>query len=257
MTHPRPTGGAGIDGIASELTRTFEGVFDALEDLRTAAEKALAAPAPDTTDLAAIDAASIAAVERGDVLIVGAGYAAAPGALADTTYWLQWWSDYDRPRTGTARRLHVELDPAGELFRDYTELGWFAVPARSGTRHIAGPYVDYMCTDQYTLTFTVPVRGAEGFAGIIGADVYADDVERLAVARLARSSGPCALVNRSGRVVAAAHADLAPGQRVRMPSGGEDLASASSGDQVRQIADLPLYVVTGLAATATDRRRSA
>lgn len=257
MTHSRPTGDAGIDRIASELTRTLEGVFDALQELRTTAEAALAAPAPGTADLAAIDAVSIAAVERGDVLIVGAGYAAAPDVLADTTYWLQWWSDYDRPRTGTARRLHVELDPAGELFRDYTELGWFSVPARSGTRHVAGPYVDYMCTDQYTLTFTVPVRSGDGFAGIIGADVYADDVERLAVARLARSSGPCALVNRSGRVVAAVHADLAPGQRVRMPSGLDGLAPASAHDHVRQIADLPLYVVTGPTATAADLRRSA
>lgn len=256
MTRPRTSDDAGIDLIAAGLTDTLDGVFAALEDLRTAVETALAAPNPRTADLAAIDAPSIAAVEGGDALVVGAGYAAAPGILADSTYWLQWWSDYDRPATRTARRLHVELDPAGELFRDYTELGWFSVSARSGSRHIAGPYVDYMCTDQYTLTFSVPVRRAGRFAGIIGADVYADDVERLAMARMTRHPGPCALVNGSGRVVAAVHTDLAPGQRMRMPFRG-DATVPTAGDLVRQIADLPLYVVTGPPVTAAEFRRTA
>ncbi len=30
-------------------------------------------------------------------------------------------------------------------------------PERTGTRHLTGPYVDYLCTDDYTVTVTTPV----------------------------------------------------------------------------------------------------
>ena len=39
----------------------------------------------------------------------------------------------------------------------------------TGERAITGPYVDYLCTDQYTLTFTAPLVVDGRFLGVAGA----------------------------------------------------------------------------------------
>lgn len=44
-------------------------------------------------------------------------------------------------------------------FYDYTALPWFVVPRETGGRRVTGPYVDWVCTEEYTLTFTVPLFG--------------------------------------------------------------------------------------------------
>jgi hypothetical protein len=48
---------------------------------------------------------------------------------------------------GELRRLEVVEDPQSESFRDYTMLEWWRMPERTGHRHIMGPYVNYLCTD--------------------------------------------------------------------------------------------------------------
>jgi hypothetical protein len=234
---------------AAELAAVLGEVFAALDDLVRTTEELLAAPRPVSDDLRELDPLAITAV-RGDALIVGAGYVAAPDALADAKYWLQWWSDYDIPRTGRPQRLQVELDPYGELFRDYTELPWFAVPAKTGVRHITGPYVDYLCTDEYTLTCTVPVRAHGVFAGVVGADVYAHDFERITAPQLARIDGPSALLNTSGRVVAASGSAHVTGDLVRQPEvlralRGPADAEAYADCGVHHLDALPFAVVVG------------
>ena len=42
--------------------------------------------------------------------------------------------------------------------------------ARTGTRHLTGPYVDYVCTDDYTITVTTPVRVDGEMVGVVGTD---------------------------------------------------------------------------------------
>ena len=77
------------------------------------------------------------------------------------------------------RRLAAVSDPANEQFRDYTTLEWWRVPARTGTRHLTGPYVDYVCTDDYTVTITTPVTvdGRDGWASW-ASTCYVDRLER-------------------------------------------------------------------------------
>jgi hypothetical protein len=204
-----------LELVAESLAEIFRGVFDALDDL-VARTARLLEHRPPSVDLAALDPTAIQLVQ-GSELIVGAGYVAAPGALRDTDYWLQWWADYDVPRTGHPQRLHVELDPGSELFREYVELPWFAVPAESRERHVTGPYVDYLCTDEDTFTFTVPVVSRASFRGVVGADVYARDVERLALPELRRLGEPAVLLNGANRVVAAVSSAHVPGDLVRAP----------------------------------------
>ena len=110
----------------------------------------------------------------------------------------------DAPEAAT--RLAADVNPASVTFRDYTTLAWFEEPRRTGERGITGPYVDYLCTDQYTLTFTAPLASDDGgFLGVAGVDVLARWFEQhlfvLVDERKELDEG-CVVVNRSGRVVA-------------------------------------------------------
>lgn len=242
------------DQVASELTALFDGVFDTLEPLVARTSELLVSPSLQSAELRALDELAVAAVNDAGGLVVGAGYVAAPTALADAKYWLQWWSDYDTPRTGRPQRLRVELDPAGESFRDYTELPWYSVPAETHTRHVAGPYVDYLCTDEYTLTFTVPVFAGGEFAGVVGADVYAQAIDKLATPLLARLRGAAALINPAGRVVAAARSSLITGDLVdesaliRALHDGADVAA--DGTELHRFSRLPFTLAVGPAVSA-------
>lgn len=85
---------------------------------------------------------------------------------------------------------------------------WYEGPRGRRTSVITGPYVDYLCTDHYTLTFTEPVLlpasgSSEGDepAGVSGVDVRVLAVEDAFLGRLRASSRVLAVVNDVGRVV--------------------------------------------------------
>ena len=90
---------------------------------------------------------------------------------------------------------------ATESFRDYTNLEWWRAPSSTLAQHITGPYVDYLCTDDYTLTLTAPVLFTSRMVGVVGADLYVNDIERALLPRVASIDGSATIVNASGRVV--------------------------------------------------------
>lgn len=243
-----------MSDLIAQLTALFDGVFDTIEPLVVRTSGLLTSPSLQSAELHALDELAVAAVTETSGLVVGAGYVAAPTALADAKYWLQWWSDYDTPRTGRPQRLRVELDPAGESFRDYTELSWYSVPAETHARHVAGPYVDYLCTDEYTLTFTVPVFADGEFAGVVGADVYAQAIDKLATPLLGRLRGAAALINPFGRVVAAARSSLITGDLVDEPTLTRALhdgaGQVADGTELHRLARLPFTLAVGPAVSA-------
>jgi hypothetical protein len=193
-----------VDALASALWQEI----DALAEL---VERAFAAEQTRRADLPIEDRCT-RLIERSGGRVAGAGFVAAPGSLADTEYWLEWWlGDAD----GDHRRLQAELDPHAIGFRDYTELPWYAVPALTGERHVTGPYVDYVCTDQHTLTFTRPVRRRSAFVGVVGADVLATRLDTELAAALSDPPVPTVLINRTGRVVVASEPDWVVGDLVR------------------------------------------
>ena len=173
---------------------------------------------PVLADLAAIEPLARAELLRPDSLITGTGLIADPDLLADAPWHLAWWAVDDRRR---AQPLRVVSDPALDGFRDYTVLEWWAVPGRTGQRHITGPYVDYLCTDAYTLTFTVPVHRPDGsMAGVVGSDVYAARAERVLLPALRACGRPATVVNRAGRVVVSTYAEHTTGAPVRVTRAG-------------------------------------
>jgi hypothetical protein len=148
-----------------------------------------------------------------DGRVQGAGFIAAVDALADSRWWLEWFM----LSNGAAERLIVDTDPRGENFYDYESLPWYDVPRTTGRRYITGPYVDYLCTDDYTLTFTVPVLAGDRFVGVAGADVRVFTFEKAVLPCLRAARRTIAIVNDQGRVVLSNSARHVSGTLLRAP----------------------------------------
>ncbi len=171
--------------------------------------------------------------------VVGAGFVTVPGLLPDAPWHQAWWVAPDGDpliHRNPPHQLAVVEDPESEFFRDYTRLEWWRGAASGASRHIAGPYVDYLCTDEYILTLTMPVTGAEAeMVGVAGADMSVAALERLLLASMAAIGRRCSLVNSEFRVIVSTDAALAPGSLL---SDSELAASESVA-----CGDLPLRLV--------------
>lgn len=227
--------------VAAHVAATIDDIFATIDSWRDALETALAMDASLTAARVdpLVESFAVPAVS-GETLLTGAGFVAAPGALSDAEWHLAWWLG----ATGTARavrRLATIDDPSHEQFRDYTALEWWRVPVATGTRHLTGPYVDYVCTDDYTVTITTPVRAGGAIVGIVGADALVDRLERALLPAMRTASTPTTLVNASGRVVTSTDARREPGSILR----GESVA-----DAVRRASATPVVLPTGASVLA-------
>ena len=189
--------------------------------LRVMAEVAAAAlahdRAPTLADLAGIRPLAYAELRRPDRLVAGSGLITDPSLIADAPWHLAWWT----LSAAGITPLRTVTDPARDGFRDYTVLEWWAVPGRTGREHVTGPYVDYLCTDAYTLTFTVPVHRPDGsMAAVVGSDVYVARAERFLLSALRACGRPATVVNTTGRVVLSTYAGHATGSLMRAPESG-------------------------------------
>ena len=194
-----------VDAVSS----TFSAVFARIDEWRLAIE-ALAFDNEGAVTVREVDDLTeslvLASLSAENALTIGAGFVATPGFLVDSEYHLAWWLGHSNTfgvgsADPTVRRLEAEEDPSSENFRDYTTLEWWRIPAATAARHITGPYVDYLCTDDYTLTLTVPVRHGGAMIGVVGADLYVNDIERTLLPHVRAIGGPATVVNASGRVV--------------------------------------------------------
>ena len=174
----------------------------------------LSGPAPRRSDLA-IEGRCRALLEQREVPLAGAGFVAETGVLHDAPYWLEWWTANPGIGIESCRRLAADTDPSSVSFRDYSELPWFVTPRETGKIQVTGPYVDYVCIDQHTLTVTQPVVVRSTFVGVVGVDLLAATVEQLLRPDLDAAAGVHVLVNRVGRVVAASDPEYVVGDLVR------------------------------------------
>ena len=191
--------------VAAAVRSALESVFDAVAATRTDTADLLARVAaegrrPATVDLAALRPGLHLRLARNE-LVSGVGFVAAPGLLTDVPAWLEWWQSGS---DGDVRPLLLDLDPEQSAYADYTHWDWFALPRDTGERAVAGPYVDYLCSDEYSLTLSAPVQMEGRFAGVAAADVYLRHFEAAVLPMLRRLPGPAHLVNARGRVTASA-----------------------------------------------------
>ena len=210
-----------------EVEESLERLFGVLDDLgRKLVDLAVAASgAPQRDDLGKLRPAIFDLLARHRGLAAGAGVILAPDVLTDSPLWLEWW--WTTP-SGGPEQLRVNLDPAAPDFFDYTTAGWYAEAERLGTAQATGPYVDYFCTGEYTVTLSVPVRLDGRFLGVAAADVLVSNLEGRVLPALLEVGRPVALTSPEGRVIAATTADLVPG--ARRPASG---ATATSSPLVR------------------------
>lgn len=187
-------------GLADRIGAATAAVFDLQPTVRRA-------------DLGGVIELVQPALEDQGSSIQGAGFVAAIDALADAQWWLEWFM----LSNGVTERLIVDTDPRGENFYDYAALPWYDVPQRTGRRHITGPYVDYLCTDDYTLTFTVPVVVRDRFVGVAGADVRVFTFEKAVLPCLRATHRKVAIVNDQGRIVLSNSARHVGGTLLRTP----------------------------------------
>ncbi|GAA0632133.1 cache domain-containing protein [Sporichthya brevicatena] len=240
------------ESVGQHVATAAEAVFDLVSNLRRTTESLFAEAHHEgrrvgVADLAAIDAIAIGMLGEVDGIIPGAGFISAPNTLSDAPRWLQWWQ---QGRNGSASRLVVELDPSRDRFYDYVPLPWFAVPAATGRRHVTGPYVDYVCSDEYALTFTEPIFVNGTFVGVAGADVFVNRYESLVLPPLRSLPSAAALVNTQGRVIVSNTARLVTGSLVRrldlagFVAGGE-ATSRQQGLTLQRCGDVPIVLLVG------------
>ncbi|GAT71937.1 hypothetical protein MHM582_0405 [Microbacterium sp. HM58-2] len=239
------------DGVAATLDR----IFAVIDGWRDSLHEALADPSARTAERTDPITHRLVLPALEDGLITGAGFVAAPGLLSDAEWHLAWWLA-DAAASGP-RRLATVSDPSSDMFRDHTALEWWRVPARTHARHLTGPYVDYVCTDDYTVTITSPVIEDGEMLGVVGVDCLVDRLERELRPPIVAHGG-AAIVNASSRVVTATDARLETGAILRLDGLADALAPlreaqpgavdiALPGDvRVLSCGDTSLALVTGL-----------
>jgi hypothetical protein len=208
--------GAGLGGrdVAALVDDLCTGLFAELDTMAREVARQLDVASPRRADLD-IESRCHELLTDPARKVAGAGVVMAPEVLTDAAYWLEWWTANPDGSPPVPRRLAAETDPRAVGFRDYTHLPWYAVPLATGAAHITGPYVDYLCTDQQTLTFTRPVWRQGVFAGVVGFDLLVRTFEERMFGPLERVEGSCAVINTSGRVVTSSDLQWVTGDLIR------------------------------------------
>ncbi|MFK0211095.1 MULTISPECIES: cache domain-containing protein [unclassified Streptomyces] len=256
--------GGGETREAAGRGRAEDPVGDVVRRVRGALEEvfaAVAGTAADTADLltgvsgsgrgpVAADLAELRPGLRARLgahpLVSGVGFVAAPGLLTDVPGRLEWWQ---RGPGGAVRPLLLDLDPRHSAYSDYTHWDWYTLPRETGRRAVAGPYVDYLCSDEYSLTLSAPVDVGGRFAGVAAADVYLRHFEAAVLPVLQRLPAPARLVNARGRVAASTDPDHLAGSLTRGPDVAAVLAGPpaehrADGLRLRPCGGTPLVLVT-------------
>jgi DNA-binding FadR family transcriptional regulator len=225
-------------GIAAEL----EAIFQDLRDTAAAFEASVAARPGRyaLSDIASLRPRIHATLDAYRGMAVGTGIVVAPGVVRDAPYWLEWWW---RVGGGAPEALRVSLDPDGPDFFDYVNDEWFEVPIRRREAHVAGPYVDYACTNEYAFTLSVPAYHGGRPLGVAAMDIPFDQLERRIMPALTARDAPCALLNASGRVIVASDAGLLPGCQ---PAQRGARAEAACGDALARLCALTGWTVAPL-----------
>jgi hypothetical protein len=240
--------------VTARVSEALESVFDVVAGTRARTAALLASLSargarPATADLAALRPGLHDSLTRLD-LVSGMGFVAAPGLLADVAVWLEWWQSGPG---GEVRPLVLDLDAEHSAYADYTHWEWFALARDTGRRAVVGPYVDYLCSDEYSLTLSLPVTVSGRFAGVAAADVYLPHFEAAMMPVMQRLPWPACLVNAHGRVAVSTSARYLTGSLLKgvglgarpAPRGAERGRGAAA-----QAAEAGSTAGTGYAGTA-------
>ncbi|MBC9927913.1 MULTISPECIES: hypothetical protein [unclassified Leucobacter] len=151
--------------------------------------------------------------------LYGAGFCASDAIVASGSP-LSWWQGPDRSP------LVASTFGVGQGAIDLRRLEWYRVPEATGQRHVAGPFVDYLCSNEITMTSAVPLTLDGVFAGVICADVLVATLERELLPQLGDGA---TLLSSAGRVIVSADPSCETGDlftEIDIAGGERELAGA-------------------------------
>jgi hypothetical protein len=235
-----PVGPTAAADCAAEVGAIFARVFGTLADWR----EAIAGASADRAGLDALVESLVVpallasakpltdgASATTESILIGAGFIAAPQYVNGRDTHFAWWlgplaSNPLLGNTSVASRLDLATRVHTEYLHDFRDLEWYAVPEATNRTHVTGPYVDQLCTCDFIITLTMPVRLDERMIGVVGADVYVKRLEQVLLPHFLALSGPVVLINQVGRVVISTEPTLPAGDILpnrRHPLGHYDL----------------------------------
>ena len=201
---------AQCEQLIAQFDDFIDGIFAPLEAWlprlqQQLAERLALGPITGAGLTALVEAEAHALLESTDRPLYGAGFCAAETVVTEGNP-LAWWQGPERALLASST-----FGP-GQAAIDLHRLEWYRVPAATLERHIAGPFVDYLCSNEITLTASIPVMLDGEFSGVLCADVLVASLEDLLLPLLQALDG-AAVVNSSGRVVVSAHHGYETGDR--------------------------------------------
>ncbi|MDJ0338392.1 cache domain-containing protein [Cryobacterium sp. PH31-O1] len=146
---------------------------------------------------------------------VGAGTFFAADSVEEGGLPPEWWS---RNPSGAIGRLKFDLTPGSDRFYDYEKLPFFSTAASTGEQTVWGPYIDYLGTEEYVLTFSAPFYVHGNFMGVAGCDIRLRDLEPLIMPNLRLIQSHAALINASNRVILGNSGMYLVGERIKSES---------------------------------------
>ncbi len=227
-----------LERALGQVDAFFDGVFAPLAAWLPVLERQLTealADGPLTgTQLATlVEAEAHAILDTADRPLYGAGYCASDAVVSEGNP-LAWWQGADRGLLASST-----FGP-GQAAIDLVRLEWYRVPEATGALHIAGPFVDYLCSNEITITSTMPVHVNSEFVGVICADVLVSSLEHALSAELACG---VTLVNAHGRVILSGGADCETGDRYGDGPGA--LTELAEQGRLARSARYPFLVLAG------------
>ena len=218
-----------LAAIAAEVDAFFAGIFELLAHWQPQLRERL-------TDRIArgdltgawleelIEPDAHAAIDDPSLPVYGAGFIAANGVVSDGGDPLAWWQG--------PKKAH--LAGRGEAdFIEYRRMEWYRIPELTGRRHVAGPYVDYLCTSEINITVAHPMVIGERFVGVSCIDVLAESLEQVLLPHLEAAARSVSVVNPDGRIVVSSDPSRATGDLI-------DLGQAA---EIAECAEPPYRVV--------------
>lgn len=205
----------------------FDTAFTALESWKAEFAAELAAATDDSLLTAArlddiVRPYAATTLSETRIPVYGAGFIAAIGLLRDARGHLSWWQGPER------EQLSLAWSIINKEHLDYSEFEWYRVPMITGQAHLSGPSVDYLCSDEYTMTIATPVTIRGAFAGVAALDLLVDSVERQLVPLLLQEVDRATLINSSDRIIVSTDPGLAAGDSIGR-AGDADLERHSCG----------------------------
>ena len=228
------------EAVIARVDDFFDGVFAPLDAWLPRLQSQLAdrrtqGPLTGAQLASLTEAEAHAILASSDRPIYGAGFCANEHLVTEGNP-LAWWQGPERSLLASST-----FGP-GQAAIDLHRLEWYRVPAETGDRHVAGPFVDYLCSNEITLTSAVPVTLEGEFAGVACADVLVASLEQVLLPAVA-ALGDATLVNVNGRVVVSANAEVETGDRYAGVGPDADLAALGDDVRVLRSARYPLALL--------------